>query len=246
MEGLSLLTQPTNCRLKIPNTDRKAPFVVIEGIDASGKTLHTEPVLQELTRLGYPVQSLIFPNSRTPLGRFLKYQIHQVNSNNPWLQHILFSLHRWELMPWLLQTLAAGVAVVCERHAWSGAVHSAASEPDVALKALMFCDQGILKPDLVVFLKTSVEESRRRRREVPTQADDRETQDRVWNGFHEEVLWKDVRKIEHHTRTNLHESQSHLRKLLREILKNPGPCPSLESVMGGDGTMPGMSGNVEY
>ena len=47
----------------------------LEGIDASGKTVHTVPILKELARLGHPTQTLIFPNNRTPLGRLLKSQI---------------------------------------------------------------------------------------------------------------------------------------------------------------------------
>ena len=59
--GLQVFTQPSNRRLEAAQMVRKAPFVVIEGIDASGKTNHTEPILKELTRLGYPTQTLIFP-----------------------------------------------------------------------------------------------------------------------------------------------------------------------------------------
>ena len=134
MEGLRLLTQPANSRLEKPQTIRKAPFVVIEGIDACGKTHHMEPILQELARLEYATQTLIFPNNRTPLGRFLKRQVQEIHPYNPWLQHVLFSLHRWELMPWLIQSLEAGVAVVCERYVWSGVVYSAASDPSMPLK----------------------------------------------------------------------------------------------------------------
>ena len=72
----------------------------------------------------------------------------------------------------------------------------------------MFCDQGILQPDIVVLLTTSVQEARRRRREVPTQFDDQEVQEKVWKGFQEEYLWEGVHKIEYPTRTNPYESQS--------------------------------------
>ena len=55
----------------------------------------------------------------------------------------------------------AGIAVVCERYVWSGVVYSAASDQTIPLKAFMFCDQGIVQPDIVVLLNTPVQEARR-------------------------------------------------------------------------------------
>ena len=223
LDGLQIFTKPCNCRLKVANSVRKAPFIVIEGIDASGKTTHMESILKELTRLGYSSQTVIFPNNRTPLGRFLKSQIQEVDSINPWLQHVLFSLHLWEWMPWICQYLEAGIAVVCERYAWSGVVYTAASATDLTIQSLMFCDEGMLQPDFVVLLNTSAVEARRRRRDIPAQFEDLEIQECVWSEFQNDLLWKGVIRLDHQTRPDPLESQRHLEALVSKALNSLDP-----------------------
>ena len=72
------------------------------------KTLHMEPIMEELVLHGFSTQALSFQKGRTPLGRFLKRQTHDAQCHDLWIQHALFSLHRGELMPWLTQLLELG------------------------------------------------------------------------------------------------------------------------------------------
>ena len=58
-----------------------------------------------------------------------------------WTQHILFSLHRWEMVDLIQESLITGTAVICERYAWSGVVYSYVSNPRMPLEAYMTCDQ---------------------------------------------------------------------------------------------------------
>ena len=72
IHGVDVLMQPINRRFMRPEQPRIAPFIVIEGPDFSGKTFHAEGISLWLTRQGFAVQTLTFPNNQTPLGRFLK------------------------------------------------------------------------------------------------------------------------------------------------------------------------------
>ena len=54
-----------------------------------------------------------------------------------WTQHILFSLHRWEMVDYIQDSLITGTAVICERYAWSGVVYSYVSNPRMPVEAYM-------------------------------------------------------------------------------------------------------------
>ena len=67
-----MLTKPTNQRFARPEQPRIAPLVVLEGPDYAGKAFHAEGISLWLSKQGFAVQTLTFPNNQTPLGRFLK------------------------------------------------------------------------------------------------------------------------------------------------------------------------------
>ena len=150
-----MLLKPSNRRLRRTTRPKRAPFVVIEGIDSSGKTTHVEAIANTSAHMHYSVKVIAFPNSLTPLGRFLKHILQKGSQLECWTQHILFSLHRWEMVDFIQESLVTGIAVICERYAWSGVVHLYVSQPQLPLEAYMTCDHGILQPDVVILLTTS-------------------------------------------------------------------------------------------
>ena len=110
--GLEMLLKPSNCRFPRTTRSKRAPFVVVEGIDSSGKTTHVEAIANALAHLHYPVRVITFPNNLTPLGRFLKQILQTGSYMECWTQHILFSLHRWELVDMIQESLITGTAVI--------------------------------------------------------------------------------------------------------------------------------------
>ena len=151
--------------------------MVVEGIDSSGKTTHVEAIANALAHLHYPVRVITFPNNLTPLGRFLKHILQM----ECWTQHILFSLRRWEMVDLIQESLITGTAVICERYAWSGAVYSYVSNPQMPVAAYMICDHGILQPDVVILLTTSPQESIGRRNAISPQFEDESIQQKLWD-----------------------------------------------------------------
>ena len=101
IQGMDVLMRPINQRFLRPERYRIAPFIVIEGPDFSGKTFHAEGISLWLTKQGFTVQMLTFPNNQTPLGRFLKRALREQIPLSRWTHHVLFSLHRWEFASWI-------------------------------------------------------------------------------------------------------------------------------------------------
>ena len=206
--GLEMLLKPSNRRFPRTSSPKRAPFVVIEGIDSSGKTTHIETIATALSQQHYPVRVITFPNNLTPLGRFLKHVLQKGSSLECWTQHILFSLHRWEIMDLIQESLLAGTGVICERYAWSGAVCSYVSNPQLPLEAYMSCNQGMIQPDIVVLLTASPKESMGRRNAISPQFEDGDLQQQLWDTFQKECLWGEgVKKLEYHPLLRPHESR---------------------------------------
>ena len=135
-----------------------------------------------------------------------------------WTQHILFSLHRWEMVDLVQESLIAGTAVICERYAWSGVVYSYVSNPRTPLEAYMSCDHGILQPDVVILLTTSPQESIGRRNAISPQFEDESIQQKLWDTYHCECLWEGVTKLDFHPLIRPHESRKVLQRRLTELL----------------------------
>ena len=217
-QGLEMLLKPSNRRSPRTTKPKRAPFVVVEGIDSSGKTTHVEAIANALAHLHYSVRVLTFPNNLTPLGRFLKHILQKGSQMECWTQHILFSLHRWEMVDLIQESLVTGTAVICERYAWSGVVYSYVSNPQLPLEAYMTCDHGILQPDVVILLTTSPQESIGRRNAISPQFEDESIQQKLWDTYHRECLWQGVTKLDFHPLIRPHESRKVLQRKLTEIL----------------------------
>ena len=120
IRDMDLLTRPVNQRFNRMDQQRLAPFIVTEGPASAGKTFHSEGISLWLTKQGLAVQGLTFPNNQTPLGRFLKRALREQIPLSTWTHHVLFSLHRWEFAPWIVDMLSRNYVVIIERYAWSG------------------------------------------------------------------------------------------------------------------------------
>ena len=218
-QGLEMLTKPSNRRFPRSTQPKGAPFVVIEGIDSSGKTTHVEAIAAALAQLHYSVRIITFPNNLTPLGRFLKHILQKGSQLETWTQHILFSLHRWEMLDLIQESLLTGTAVICERYVWSGVVYSYVGNPGMPLQAYMTCDQGILQPDVVILLTTSPQESMGRRNAISPQFEDEGIQQKLWDTFHQDCLWEGVTRMDYHPLLRPHESRKVLQVKLVNLLK---------------------------
>ncbi|KAM0679176.1 hypothetical protein BDAP_000068 [Binucleata daphniae] len=120
-------------------------FIVIEGIDRSGKTTITKYIAEYINN----ATRISFPNRESVTGKIIDSYLKNNVNLNPQTIHLLFSANRWEMKKEIENMLTKG-SVVCDRYFYSGIAYSIANGLDIE-----WCnkpDAGLRKPDLVIFL----------------------------------------------------------------------------------------------
>ncbi|KAI0299274.1 thymidylate kinase-domain-containing protein, partial [Russula brevipes] len=128
----------------------RGAFIVIEGLDRSGKTTQIELLASRLAANGVAVSRRKFPDRTTGTGQLIDAYLHGTSELDDRAIHLLFSANRWESAAALEAELAAGTTVLCDRYAFSGVAFSAAKGLPLA-----WCrapDVGLPAPDLTLFL----------------------------------------------------------------------------------------------
>ncbi|OSX64079.1 hypothetical protein POSPLADRAFT_1089880, partial [Postia placenta MAD-698-R-SB12] len=137
----------------------RGAFIVLEGLDRSGKSTQADILVQRFKDAGSPVKLMKFPDRTTPIGKMIDSYLRSQSELDDHAVHLLFSANRWELASAIEATLRAGTAVVCDRYAFSGIAfsHSKSESADPAARTLTYewCrapDAGLPAPDLTLFL----------------------------------------------------------------------------------------------
>ncbi|CAN8096199.1 unnamed protein product [Discula destructiva] len=139
-----------------PATARGA-FIVLEGLDRSGKSTQVALLEKRLVAEGKQVKVMRFPDRTTSTGQIINTYLTSPTLALPdQAIHLLFTANRWEAAPALTALLAAGTTVVCDRYYYSGMVYSAAKRnPALSLAWARAPEVGLPRPDVVVFLDLS-------------------------------------------------------------------------------------------
>ncbi len=136
-------------------------FVVLEGLDKSGKTTQVGRLKEILSREDPDKYVFInFPDRTTAIGKKINdYLSNQSEISDldakAWELHVLFSENRREFESKIIQTLKQGKTIVCDRYAHSGVAYSSAK--GLNFERCMFTDRGLPSPDLVVYLDIAPE-----------------------------------------------------------------------------------------
>jgi dTMP kinase len=91
------------------NTERGA-FIVLEGLDRSGKTTQTAKLVQRVEKLGKPCKLVKFPGKQfslrgrvdrgldrtTTIGKMIDSYLRSAEDLDDRVIHLLFSANRWE------------------------------------------------------------------------------------------------------------------------------------------------------
>jgi dTMP kinase len=146
-------------------------LVAIEGIDGSGKGTQAKLLEDVLRSEGASIEVFQFPQyERTffgrEVGRYLHGEYGQLTDVDPKLSALLYSLDRFEIRDHLLEALAAGRIVICDRYTASNVAHQGARVPSTDRVAMArwiehveYVVLGLPRPDLTCFLDSSVETS---------------------------------------------------------------------------------------
>lgn len=128
-------------------------LIVFEGLDRCGKTTQSSQLVSSLENC----IKLNFPDRTTTVGGLINSYLQGSSQLDDHAVHLLFSANRWELKGRIAELLEKGTHVVVDRYAYSGVAYSSAKGLDVDwCKA---CDAGLLKPDLVIYLKLNPEDA---------------------------------------------------------------------------------------
>ena len=147
------------------------------------------------------IHSVVFPNNRTPLGRFLQECLQQGQPFTAWIYHVLFAIHRWEFMEWITTVLSQNETVLCERYTWSGVAYSSTLDPTLDLQGFMSLEKGLIAPDLVVYIDTPPTRVVGKHA-VSTLFDDGGFQQQLYDLYSHPDIWNGVQVLNHVTQEN--------------------------------------------
>ncbi|EOR04121.1 hypothetical protein E3P92_00064 [Wallemia ichthyophaga] len=125
-------------------------FIVVEGLDRTGKSTQCAQLLNHFTASGRKVTLMKFPDRTTNIGQMINSYLQSKTELNDHAIHLLFSANRWELSQHIVDTLNGGTTIIADRYAYSGVAYSVAKGLNYN-----YCknpDKGLPKPDKVFFL----------------------------------------------------------------------------------------------
>lgn len=136
-------------------------FVVLEGIDGSGKSTAAEEIGRRVEQQGVRVVLLREPTEKTDASREIRRILRTVKEIDERISrelNDLFLIDRlWDIEKQIKPALAAGAVVVLDRYYLSTAAYQAATPEDTRrIMADYLGDERILTPDLLLYLNLPV------------------------------------------------------------------------------------------
>lgn len=130
-------------------------FVVLEGIDGSGKTTIAGMLAGRLREMGYTVVLTGEP-TQGPVGRLIREYLMRVGERDLVMEALLFAAdRRWHVKNVIEPALRRADYVICDRYVYSSYAYQVGDE--TPLEWLMEINRGIPDPDHVIFLDVDPE-----------------------------------------------------------------------------------------
>ncbi len=156
---------------------KKGTFVVIEGIDGSGKSTQAKILAGALRK---SLNSICTAEpSKGPIGRFIRNRILYENFRTPTtLEALLFAADRIDHVKREIEpALSQGRLVICDRYLYSSLAYQGSA--GLSLDWIQTINGQALKPDLAVFVDVAPEVVLARLRRKKSVMENLETQQRV-------------------------------------------------------------------
>lgn len=182
---------------------KKGVFIVIDGIDGSGKATQAKLLSEHLSKEGYSVEKLDFPRYGTPLfgellGECLAGKHGDFLHLDPKIASTLYALDRYEASSNLHASLEAGTIVIADRFSSSNQIHQGGKIRDEEkreaflawLEKMEHDVLGIPRPDAVVYLRVPVETS------LALLSKEREAKNTLLSGVAHDIVEKDRMYLE--------------------------------------------------
>lgn len=135
---------------------KRAPFIVIEGLDGSGKTTLTARLTDKL-RSEFKVICTAEPSAQTHPGRMVRQVLQgQITVSQTSLTHLFLADRADHLQNVVVPFLETGTAVICDRYIMSTLAYQAT--PDTFNEVLALnAASNFLQPDFTFYLSASVD-----------------------------------------------------------------------------------------
>ncbi|KAJ9162501.1 hypothetical protein P3X46_022268 [Hevea brasiliensis] len=149
-----------NGNLKVGDDGSRGAFIVLEGLDRSGKTSQCSKLLSYLEGLGHPTELWRFPDRSTSIGQMISAYLSNQSQLDDHTIHLLYSANRWEKSSLMETKLKSGTTLIVDRYSYSGVAFSSAKGLDFE-----WCkapEIGLLAPDLVLYLDITPEKAAER------------------------------------------------------------------------------------
>jgi dTMP kinase len=150
----------------------RGKFIVLEGIDGSGKRTQLDMLARALSSRGLALAQVSFPNYQGFFGKmvaqFLNGEFGSLDAVDPHFSALLYAGDRLESKSSIESALAEGKTVLADRYIGSNLAHQGARVPPEKraeflawLKRLEYEVYGLPAEDLVLYLKLPVMEAHR-------------------------------------------------------------------------------------
>ena len=173
LASLSPASLPPLCARLAANTmPARGKFIVLEGIDGSGKRTQLEMLARAFTSRGLAFTRVSFPRYDGFFGkliaRFLNGEFGPLDAVDPHFSALLYAGDRLDAKPGLESNLAAGRTLLADRYIASNLAHQTARIPAAKraeflqwLKQLEYQVYALPPEDLVIYLRVPPAEAQR-------------------------------------------------------------------------------------
>ncbi len=141
--------------------NRTGKFIVIEGLDQSGKKTQTDFLAARLSSKGFQTMVISFPVYSTKIGKEIKRSLSGAANYPPEVRHMLLSANRWEMKSEIEKSLGRDMFLICNRYCDSNLAYGIANGLDSSW--LVSLDKGLPKADLTVLVNIPASESQKRK-----------------------------------------------------------------------------------
>jgi dTMP kinase len=125
-------------------------LIAFEGLDQSGKETQAQQLRERLRQAGYKVRLLSFPDYGTSIGEEIARSLQGEREYGPDVMQLLFVANRHERREAILEWIAGGLILLCDRYRASSIAYGEAQGLDA--QWLENIQQFLPPADLTIFI----------------------------------------------------------------------------------------------
>jgi dTMP kinase len=136
-------------------------LIAFEGLDQSGKETQAQQLRERLREVGHKVRLLSFPDYGTSIGEEIARALQGEREYGPDVMQLLFVANRHERRDAILEWIAGGLILLCDRYRASSIAYGEAQGLDG--RWLDDIQRFLPQPDLTIYVDITPETAARRK-----------------------------------------------------------------------------------